>query len=80
MTEQPGPYGVVKGGASPTKRIEAKLRIEEEKKEDIDAIIQRLRQVMDVIEESRDYPKRRGFGMIRYLTRKNFCNSYTVRV
>lgn len=68
MTEQPEPYDVVKGGNSPAPSRSARIRIEGETKEDIDLIVQRLRQVMDVIEESRDYSNRRDSGVRRYLT------------
>lgn len=69
MTENPRPYDVVRdGSSSPTKRTEAKLRIDGQTKQDIHAIVQRLRQVADVIEESRDYPNKGGSGIRRYLT------------
>lgn len=55
---------------SPASVIQAKLRIEGEKKEDIDAIALLLQQTFDVDDESRDYPNRDGEGYRRYLTVK----------
>jgi len=53
---------------SPLKTIQAKLRIDGETKEELDAIGKRLRQVFEVVEESPDYHNRGGSGMRRYLT------------
>lgn len=50
------------------KSFQAKLRIEGETKEDIDAIALLLQQTFDVIEESEDYHNRKGTGRRRYLT------------
>lgn len=55
---------------SPAKTIQAKLRIEGETKEDLDAIALLLQQTFDVDEESRDYPNRAIGGYRRYLTVK----------
>lgn len=52
----------------PLKQIRAKLRIEGETKDDLDAIALLLQQNFDVDEESRDYPNRDGGGVRRYLT------------
>lgn len=53
---------------SPAKVIQAKLRIEGETKEDLDAIALLLQQNFEVVEQSRDYPNRDGTGYRRYLT------------
>lgn len=55
---------------SPAKSIQAKLRIEGETKEDLDAIAILLQQTFDIDEESGDYPNRDGNGYRRYLTVK----------
>lgn len=59
---------VARGGSSPRKQTQAKLRIEGEQSEDVDKLVQRLRQILDVIEESQDYPNRGNAGMRRFLT------------
>lgn len=66
--EQPRSYEAVKGGSSPSCQIQAKLRIEGETKEDLNAIALLLRQTFDVLSESQDYPNRGGYGIRRYLT------------
>ncbi|KJH70290.1 UvrD-helicase domain-containing protein [Aliterella atlantica] len=55
---------------SPASVIQAKLRIEGETKEDLDAIALLLQQTFDVDEESGDYSNRDGNGYRRYLTVK----------
>jgi hypothetical protein len=54
--------------SSPATVIQAKLRIEGETKEDLDAITGLLQQNLEVVEESRDYHNRDGTGYRRYLT------------
>lgn len=66
--EQPRPPDVAISGSSPSRQIQARLRIEGETKEDVDAIALLLRQTFDVVEESRDYSNRDGCGIRRYLT------------
>jgi hypothetical protein len=59
---------LTRGSSAPLKLTQAKLRIEGETKEELDAIVKRLGQVFEVVEESPDYPNRGGSGMRRYLT------------
>lgn len=66
--EQPKSYNAVKDGSSPSRQIQVKLRIEGETKEDLDAIALLLQQTFDVLEESRDYSNKGGYGIRRYLT------------
>jgi hypothetical protein len=53
---------------SPLKTIQAKLRIDGETKEEIDAITLLLQQTFDVADESEDYRNRGRTGYRRYLT------------
>lgn len=66
--EQPRPRDAAISGSSPSRQIRAKLRIEAETKEDLDAIALLLQQTFDVLEESRNYPNKDGCGIRRYLT------------
>ncbi len=71
ITQEPAPIKTLNstsGSGSPRHLYQAKLRIEGETKEDIDAIALLLQQTFDVIEESGDFRNRGGAGCRRYLT------------
>lgn len=67
MTEQPGDY-TAKGANPPAKTRIAKFRVEAETKDDLDVLVLCLEQVLDIVEESRDYSNRDGRGIRRYLS------------
>lgn len=52
------------------KITEAKIRIEAKDSESLDMIVQEMRQIFDVLDESRDYPNRGNSGFRRYVTIK----------
>ncbi len=68
IAKQPRPQDAAISDSSPHRQIRAKLRIEGETKEDVDAIALLLQQTFDVLEESRDYPNKGSCGIRRYLT------------
>jgi len=71
ITQEPTPIKAedfTNSSGSPLKTIQAKLRIDGETKENIDAISLLLRQTFDVVDESEDYRNRGRTGYRRYLT------------